>query len=67
MLVGLTQLQVEYSFGTLQAHLQNKSVITKYDYCGYGDRVHRIPFRPQLYSALYWILPYRIVTRITST
>lgn len=35
--VGQTAGRIIYSFGTLQAHLQNKCVITKYDYG------HRVP------------------------
>jgi len=48
MLVGSTRPRVvEYCLGTLQAHLQNKCVITKYDYCGWhGCRVPTIPLRP---------------------
>jgi len=57
MLVGSTRPRVvEYCLGTLQAHLQNKCVITKYDYCGYGYRVPTIPLRPHPRTAYYYIL-----------
>lgn len=58
--VGSTrQRVVEYSLGTLQAHLQNKCVITKYDYCGYGNRIPTIPLRPHPRTVyyIYWTPP----------
>lgn len=57
MLVWLTRPRVvEYCLGALQAHLQNKCVITKYDYCGwYGCRVPTILLRPHPRTVCYEI------------
>jgi len=59
MLVGSTRpWVVEYCLGTLQAHLQNKCVITKYDYCGwYGCRVATIPLYDR--TRVLFIVIYR--------
>jgi len=49
---------VEYCLGTLQTHLQNKCVITKYDYCGwYGCRVATIPLYDR--TRVLFIIIYR--------